>query len=115
MNTQCKLAQSIAPEDLRPGCYVMILKKVDEWIHWPECISGERWKGELPRVVNVLLTPDEEPVLMKVELVCLPLLLVRTSKAQHKLLDARKVRLASVDVEFARKAFKRLPSSTSSE
>jgi hypothetical protein len=114
MVNKLNMARAVAPEDIRPGCYVTILKKVDEWVRWTDCISGESWKGSAPSVARVLITPDEEPSVMKVEEICLPLIFVRTSKMRCRLIDVRTVRLAAVSESFGRKVFKR-QSTTPSE
>ncbi len=99
-------ARPIAPEDLRPGLYVMVLHVVGE--HLPTACSPWELRQD-PEPVRILWMPDVSRPL-KILDVCLPQVLVADPLCGVSVLDMRQCRLARLKSGYGRRAFWRLRS-----
>ncbi len=102
--TKTTLAKSLAPEDVRVGQYVAVLRvtyEVPSYV-WDGCDSF----GERNELVRLAMVPDEPAEPLKVKAVCLPFVLVRSSSGHVRGLDVRRFHLARLDDTYARTAWK---------
>lgn len=98
-------ARSLAPEDVRPGQYVIITQVVYEFLPYAYLFEINRSQPiELLRIAYT--SPDCKP--MRVVDVCLPVVVVKMPTGEHNTLDTRQVRLARVPLRFGRDTFIRL-------
>ncbi|MGP1310525.1 MAG: hypothetical protein ACTS27_10040 [Phycisphaerales bacterium] len=101
-------ASSLAPEDVRPGMYVAVLREK----HDHECAI--EWKSEFHagrksvryRCVDIPEPSENQPVF--VEAVCVPFVLVRGSGDASRVLDLRRVDLIRLKKAFAEFALARM-------
>jgi hypothetical protein len=103
MTSQISIARPIAPEDLRPGRYVVVLSVVRE--HIALNVTGDACSSNVDmRYTGPIrlswMVPAQAP--MRVKSVCLPIVFVRRHDGSHALLDARLHRLARVPKPIAR-------------
>ena len=98
------LAKSLAPEDLRVGQYVSVLRVTYEVPSYIWCCCHTF--GDPSELVRLSLLPDEAAEPFKVKSVCLPFVLVRTASGLERALDVRRVQLARLDDRYARAAWK---------
>ncbi len=101
---QPALAKPLAPEDVSSGQYVSVLREVHEVPSYVWC--GNDLFGDPSELIRLAVIPDKEAVPLRVEAVCLPFVLVRTSSGQEKSLDVRRFQLARLDDHFAKAAWK---------
>lgn len=90
-------ARALAPEDISPRTYVVVLSNINEFIRY-DCDSPSG-----PRVGRAAFV-NRRPVPLEVLSVCLPLVLVRRPSGRVAMLDVRRHRLARLDARFARAA-----------
>ena len=96
---QLMIAQTVAPEDLRKGQFVAVLRRVIEC--FPFYCDEHRPVEERVRPVPVSFLPGGMPAVYRVEAVCVPFVLVeRLGSGKARTLDLRRVQLASVDARF---------------
>jgi len=100
---EATLAQTLAPEEIRPGDFVAILHEVCE-------LPSYMWCGDaalLPRdeLVRIRLMPSAEAVPLKVRAVCLPFVLAKEPAGRRRTLDVRRCRLARLDWTYAKEAW----------
>ena len=105
LNT-AELSQALAPEDLRVGDFVCVLRTAYQILHQPE--SGAGWQK--PEVLTLYILPPECDAPRKIMAISLPFVFVRNFEGKHEMLDLRRLKLARVSASFARKARKRLRS-----
>ncbi|MEM1185313.1 MAG: hypothetical protein AAGI53_09970 [Planctomycetota bacterium] len=101
MIDQLMTTQSVAPEDLRQGQFIAILRTVQEFM--PHTCDAEWPASSRYDTVRVAMLPDSSPAIYRVEAVCLPFVLVeRCGSGRPRTLDTRRVHLANVDERFAK-------------
>lgn len=100
MNAQLIMARSLAPEDILPGTYVMVLLEQRELLHPVNPVEGD----VSPVVSRVLMRPCETAMPRMVLEVNLPFVVVKTHERKTEVLDVRGVRLVKVSKRFARAA-----------
>lgn len=98
------LAKPLAPEDLRVGDFVTVL-------HIFYDLPSFLWNNETashPRdeLVRLCYLPEPGGVPLKVKSLCLPFVLVKQADGEQQTLDMRKVRLARLDRNYSKKAWK---------
>ena len=93
---ESSLARVLAPEDLAPGQFVMVLNEQHQYPCGRCNSSGD------PEyvIVEVLLRPDEASMPRLVVEVCLPYLVVENLNGGKEVLDVRSKRLAMVSDAF---------------
>ena len=101
---ELRTSSSIAPEDIRRGDYIAILRQVCEYV--PMFAEGKPEDGDLPR--RILMLPKQGGLPLRVVEVCLPFVLVEQVDGTHATLDARRSRFARLTEEYARLAIKRI-------
>lgn len=97
------LARAIAPEDLRRGDYIAVARTIVELL--PTC-----WEPEVhgaPRTTPVALLPWRV-IPLRVEAVCLPLVLVAIPTEGRTTVDARRFQFVRLGKKFGRYAFERM-------
>lgn len=100
------LAKPLAPEDVRAGDFVAILDWMFEAPSFFWCDSSQ-WQQE--DVVRFRFLPHRELLgPLRVESACLPFLLVESPCGDCRTLDLRQVRLARLDRQYGRRAWKKL-------
>ena len=100
MNAQLIMARSLAPEDILPGTYVMVLHEQRELLHPVNPVEGD----VSPVVSRVLMRPCETGMPRMVLEVNLPFVVVKNHERKTEVLDVRGVRLVKVSKRFARAA-----------
>lgn len=100
MNAQLIMARSLAPEDILPGTYVMVLYEQRELLHPVNPAEGDM----SPEVSRVLMRPYETAMPRMVLEVNLPFVVVKNHERKTEMLDVRGVRLVKVSKRFARAA-----------
>ena len=91
----------LAPEDIQPGSFVVVLSTTDEFI-----MRSCEFDGGLR--IERLITTNESPVPYQVLSVCLPLVLARGPDGAAAMLDVRRQHLGGLGKPFGREAIKRL-------
>ncbi len=91
------VARPLAPEDIAPRTYVVILSQVNQYVHYDCGVP-------LGIVVSRAELINEDPVPLEVLGVCLPLVTVRKPNGRAELIDVRRHRLARIDPRYARQA-----------
>lgn len=105
MNDEMSIARAIAPEDVRPRMYIALLHEVEEkTCFWCDC-DDESWRDRRKRF-ELSLPWDVEP--QRVKAVCLPFILVETTKGEVETIDTRRYRLAQLPERYGRVAFAKL-------
>jgi hypothetical protein len=100
MNSNLIMARSLAPEDILPGTYVMVLREQRELLH--PVNPGE---GDVsPMVTKVSMRPHETTLPRLVLEVNLPFVVVKNFERKTEVLDIRALELARVSKRFARVA-----------
>ncbi len=103
-------ARTLAPEDVRPGMYVAVLREKHDHtceVEWSDQYMIGR-KSVRFRCVDIPEAGENQPAL--VEAVCVPFVLVRDPSGKSRSLDLRRVDLARLKRSFAQFAFARLKS-----
>ena len=95
------IARPLAPEDIAPRTYVVILTEINEYVHF-EC--GLRPGVAVSRAELI----NEDPVPLEVLGVCLPLVTVRKPNGRAQLIDVRRHRLARIDARYAHRTSRAL-------
>ncbi|MEM7755444.1 MAG: hypothetical protein AAF297_07385 [Planctomycetota bacterium] len=96
---QLMIAQTVAPEDLRKGQFVAVLRTVHEC--FPYYCDESLPVEDRTRPVRFSHMPEGTPAVYRVEAVCVPFVLVeRCGSGKPRTLDVRRVQLASVDPRF---------------
>jgi hypothetical protein len=106
MTKQCSMSRPLAPEDVRPGDYVCVLLRMEEYLPFWCLMESEAWKE--PEPIRFQWLPEDGATPLRVIEVCVPFLLVEQVDGVHRTLDLRRHRLARVSERFGRRAFKRL-------
>lgn len=94
-----KVARPLAPEDVREGMYVSVLRGIAEVPAGFMCEAS----SSPGRMVRFEYVPEEADPL-EVEAICLPYVLVRTVAGRAETLDVRRCRLARLPRGYARRA-----------
>lgn len=106
-------ARTLAPEDVRPGIYIAVMREVNEHacsIEWrDEYMTGA--KSVRYRCVDIPESSENPPLL--VEAVCTPFVLARDAQGKSRTLDLRRVTLARLRRVYGDFAFARLKTSES--
>lgn len=100
MDAQLIMARSLAPEDILPGTYVMVLLEQRDLLHPANPVEGDL----SPVVSRVLMRPYETALPRMVLEVNLPFVVVKNHERKTEMLDMRGVRLVKVSKRFARAA-----------
>ncbi len=100
MNAQITMARSLAPEDILPGTYVMVLYEKREFLHAINPVEGDT----APMISRLDLRPDETDLPRIVIAVNLPFVVVKNYQKRTSVIDTRTVSLAKVSKKFARAA-----------
>jgi hypothetical protein len=97
------LAKPLAPEEILVGDFVTPLHVFYDFpsFFWDDCAIGSR--GE---TVRICYLPESGGVPLKVKSICLPFVLAQHASGEQQTLDIRKVRLARLDSEYAKAAWK---------
>jgi hypothetical protein len=103
MGKQMDVARSLAPEDLKVGEYVAITAVIHEVYL---CAQLERGYGPY-EPVRLVCTECSDGAPLKVLAVCIPFVLVADGHGQRRPLDIRRLRLARLPRDYARKALKK--------
>jgi hypothetical protein len=101
---EATLAKALAPVDIRPGDLVTpltVTAEIPSYYWWTD-----GWSLPADQPVRVRFTAPSDGVPLKVESVCLPFVLTKQASGERLTLDLRKWRLARLDRDFARKAWK---------
>ncbi len=101
-----RVAKTLAPEDIRAGDFITILTIVRE--AFPDMYDDTMPAEQRARAIRVATTPESRPAILRVEAVCLPLVLTVKPDGKPRVLDTRRVRLARVDTGFGCLVFQRL-------
>lgn len=107
---QIALARTLAPEDIRPGDYVAVLRETSEWpsFIWDHLMLAAE------DIVRIATIPKASGTPFKVKSVCLPFVLVKTPTGDKKTLDIRRCELARLQPAFAKAAWKARKSGSTS-
>jgi hypothetical protein len=108
--SDCYVARSLPPEDLKCGDFVAIVQEIAEW---PSFFWG----------CDPQLLPPHEPVRMvtrgseggtplKVKAICLPFVFVKKPCGGHRTLDVRQHRLVRLNGKYARAVWKAMSKRT---
>jgi len=98
-----ELTRPVAPEDIRAGDYLVVLKCVYQLLYCPD--GDPSWQP--PRVVSIELLPFCTELPGKVLEVSLPLIYVKTAAGEREIVDVRTHRFGRVSDRFGRAVFKR--------
>ena len=101
MDTESRVAQIVAPEDLAKGQYVTPLSSTRE--HMPLFCSDDAFRGR-SEPFRLTWTPKAKAPVRVVD-VCLPFVLIETPKGRTRMIDLRRYRLARVADRFGRVLF----------
>ncbi len=105
------VARAVAPEDVRPGDYIIPLHVVNEYRPLPwQCDNA--WQAQTVRRLELPATGAPPVHVLEV---CLPLLLVRMPQGKHRLIDVRRFRLARVSEQFGQRVFERFAADKAAE
>ena len=103
------LAKPLAPEDVCAGDYVTLLQVTYEL---PSYLwSAESFQLPHDQPVRIQLIPEESGAPLKVRSVCLRFAFVKDPAGKHQTLDLRKCRLARLNENYAKIAWKALKQS----
>jgi len=105
MDKDIAISKTLAPEDVKPGDYITVLRETCELINL--CALLDPMMGR-PLVVRAELTPCDAGAPLRVVSVCLPFVLVEDGQEKSRTLDTRRQALARLDEEYARRAMKKL-------
>src|SRR5262245_44709770 len=91
MSTESKTSQGaarqLAPEDVRAGDYICVMKVLQEYMpYW--ALLEESWKP--PELIRLTWMPADSGTPLKVVEVCVPFVLVQQVDGSHKTLDLRR-------------------------
>ena len=98
------LARTLAPEDIRPGDYVTPLCMLAEVPSYWWCADEWSLPRDRPVYIRYITNCDGAP--LRVKSVCLPFVLVKQPSGQSLTIDLRKCRLARLERQYARRAWK---------
>lgn len=93
-------SRAIAPEDILPGTYVMVLNEVRELLYPVNPCEGDM----SPALARLRMLPCETELPRMVLAVNLPFVVVKNYEQKTEILDVRAVRLAKVSKRFAKLA-----------
>lgn len=98
------LAKPLAPEEIRLDDFVAVL-------HVFYDLPSFFWRDDLttyPReeLVRLCYLPEPAGTPLKVKSICLPFVLAKQPSGEQQTLDVRKVRLARLDADYAKSAWK---------
>lgn len=96
------VAKPLAPEDLRVGDYVALLRTLYEVPTFFWC--GEPSLEDRSELIVLRMLPDQPTLPLQIEAVCLPFVLVSSPSGEPRSLDIRRHQLARLDARFARQA-----------
>lgn len=106
LGNACKLAKTLAPEEICPRDFVAQLYEVQEYPSLIWC--DDNYATSREELIRIQYTPENGGVPLKVKSVCLPFVLVKHPRGQQFMIDIRRVKLARLDREFAKTAWKSL-------
>lgn len=98
------LAKPLAPEEICVGDYVSLLHVFYDLPSFLWC--GDSALQRRDETVRICYLPETGGVPFKVKSICLPFVLVNKSDGTQQTLDVRKVRLARLDRDYAKAAWK---------
>jgi hypothetical protein len=98
------LSKPLAPEDVRRGDYVAILRVTCELPSFLWCAESYTLPADEPVRIAFVPAPDQLP--LRVKSLSLPFVLVKSPAGTHHIIDMRQCRLARLDSCFARRAWK---------
>ena len=98
------LAKTLAPEEVRPGEFVTLLREYAEVPSFYWCRDNTLLAPEEPVRIRLIPTTCGEP--LKVKAVCLPFVLVKHPSGAERSLDLRKCRVARLANRYASVAWK---------
>lgn len=105
MDTQITLSKLLAPEEIRPGEYITLLREVHEFLNiWAAC--DPLLKREL--LLRAEFIAEDAGLPLRVVSVCLPFVLAEEPSRKHRTLDVRRYAIARLDERYAKKAMKKL-------
>ena len=121
----------LAPEDIRAGDYVAVLREIYELpSYWWSmdtcgrragghslasvlmrydcvvCVSMDTALDSRDELVRIRMVPTQENIPLKVKSVCLPFVLAKQPTGERRTLDLRRCRLARLDKRYAAAAWK---------
>lgn len=96
------VAKLLAPEDVRAGDYVAVLRVTYEVPSFYWC--GEPALEDRSDLVRLRMLPDQPAMPLKVVAVCLPFVLVSSPTGEARTLDLRRHQIARLDRSFAKSA-----------
>lgn len=102
-----RLSQTVAPEDLRVGDYLGVLQAS---VQYPTYL----WHGDLSadvsdeESVRVSYMPTDGGIPLKIKAISLPFLLVKPPGQNCETIDIRLCRIARLDADYAKLAWKEL-------
>jgi hypothetical protein len=100
INTTTVASRAIAPEDILPGTYVMVLHEVRELLYPVNPCEGDM----SPALARLRMLPCETELPRMVIAVNLPFVVVKNHERKTEILDVRAVRVAKVSKRFAKLA-----------
>jgi hypothetical protein len=98
------LAKPLAPEEIRIGDFVSPLHVFYDFPSFLWCSDSAIERRE--ETVRICYLPESGGVPLKVKSVCLPFVLVKHANGTQLTLDVRKARLARLDADYAKAAWK---------
>jgi hypothetical protein len=102
--SKLSLAKPLAPEEIRIGDFVSPLHVFYDFPSFLWCGDSAIQRRE--ETVRICYLPESGGVPLKVKSVCLPFVLVKKADGTQQTLDIRKVRLARLNLRFAKAAWK---------
>lgn len=96
------VAKLLAPEDVRAGDYVAVMRVTYEVPSFYWC--GEPVLEDRSELVRLRMLPEQRTTPLKVVAVCLPFVLVSSPTGEARTLDLRRHQLARLDWSFAKSA-----------
>lgn len=103
-STTLRLAKSVGLEDLRVGDYVTFLQVSYQYPSFLWCDSSQPQNEP----VQITFLPFRAGVPLKIKAICLPFLVVAEPNKRSNTIDVRQCRLARLDDDYARAAWKAL-------
>ena len=104
------VSRILAPEDLREGDYVAVLRATFE-------LPSFLWGGDTSirppeQPIRYVYSPCDSGTPLRVKSICLPFLFVRSPTGTHSILDLRRTELTRLTREYAETVCKKLEKDT---
>lgn len=103
-NCETCVARSLAPEDLRCGDFVGVLREIAEYPSFLWCGDSQMLAPDEP--VRIEWRADDGGTPLKVKAICLPFVFVKAPCGRHRTLDVRQCQLVRLETDYARLAWK---------